>query len=130
MTLGPNESLEEYEERFWINYRRTNHTNDLESLKLVILRGIREDVMDTLNMLFVWYIYQFPYDEINNVFKNHSRDDRKKGRSIQGLVSTSPSTSTVKIEIGSMLEDFKSEMLHTFSLQMDTMKIKRRQEEA
>lgn len=28
-----------------------------------------------------------------------------------------------------MLEDFKREMLHTFSLQMDTMKIKRKQEE-
>lgn len=29
-----------------------------------------------------------------------------------------------------MLDNFKSEMLHTFALQMDTMKIKRNQEEA
>jgi len=28
-----------------------------------------------------------------------------------------------------MLEDFKSEMLHTFALQMDTMKIKRKKDE-
>jgi len=29
-----------------------------------------------------------------------------------------------------MLEDFKSEMFHTFSLEIDTMQIKRKQEEA
>jgi hypothetical protein len=64
------------------------------------------------------------------MFKNHSRAARKKGRASQGLVSSSPSTTSIKNEIGNMLEDFKSEMLHTFSLQMDTMQIKRKQEEA
>ena len=29
-----------------------------------------------------------------------------------------------------MIEDFKSDMLHTFSLKMDTMHVKRKQEEA
>lgn len=51
MTLGTNESLEDYEERFQLNYRRANFTLDLESLNLVLLWAIREDVMETLNML-------------------------------------------------------------------------------
>ena len=64
------------------------------------------------------------------MFKNHSRASRKKGRASQGLATTSSSISSIKNEIGNMLEDFKSEMLHTFSLQMDTMYINMKQEEA
>lgn len=37
MTLGPNESLEDYEEIFQLNYRRVNYTLDPKSLKLVLL---------------------------------------------------------------------------------------------
>ena len=47
MTLGPNESLEDYEERFQLNYKRSNFTFDPGSLKMVLLRGI----IETLNML-------------------------------------------------------------------------------
>ena len=51
MNLGPDESLEDYEEIFQLNYRRANCTLDPESFKLVLIRGIREYVMETLNML-------------------------------------------------------------------------------
>lgn len=86
--------------------------------------------METLNMWSRGYIYQQPYDDIKIVFRNHSRDVRKKGRSSQGLVSSSSSALTIKHDIGSMLEDFKSQILHTSSLEMDNMQIKRKQEEA
>lgn len=99
MTLGPDESLKDYEERFQLNYKRANCTLDLKSLKLVLLQGIMEDVMKTLNMLFGGYIYQFPYDDIKMVLRNHFRVVRKKGRSSQLLVSSSPSTSTIKLDI-------------------------------
>jgi len=38
MTLGPDEFLEDYEERFQLSYRRVRCTIDPESLKLFILR--------------------------------------------------------------------------------------------
>ena len=57
MTLGPDESLEDYEEMFQLNYRRANYTLDAESLKLVLLWKIKEYVMETLNMLFGGDIY-------------------------------------------------------------------------
>jgi len=107
MTLGPDESLEDYEERFQPSYRRANYTLNPESLKLVLLRGIKEDILETLNMLSRGDIYQLSYDDIKIVFKNHSRATRKKGRASQGLVSSSPSTTSIKNEIGNMLEDFK-----------------------
>lgn len=92
MTLGLDESLEYYKERFQLSYKRAICTLDPESLMLVLLRGTREDILETL-----------------------------KGRVSQALASSSSSTTSIKSEIGNMLEDFKSEMLHTFSLKMDTM---------
>ena len=37
------------------------------------------------------------------------------------LGQSSTSTTSIMNEIGNMLEDFKSEMLHSFSFKMDTM---------
>ena len=82
--------------------------------------------METLHMLSGGYIYQFPYDDIKTVFKNYYRATKKKGRFSQSLANSSPSKTTIKHEIGSMLEVFKSENFHTFAMKMDTMQIKRR----
>lgn len=121
MTLGLDESLEDYEEKCQLNYKRARHTLDPEPLKLVLLRGIREDILEILNMMSRGEIYQIPYNNIKNVFKNHSRAARKKDRASQDLSSFSSSTTSIKSEVGNILEDLKSEMMHTFSLQMETM---------
>ena len=57
LTLGPDESIEDYEERFQLSYRRAKCTLDLESLKLVLLRGISEDLLNTIHLLLGWGIY-------------------------------------------------------------------------
>ena len=51
MTIGSDESLEGYEERFQLSYKRARCTLDSESLKLVLLGGIQEDLLDTLHLL-------------------------------------------------------------------------------
>ena len=130
MTLGHDESLEDYEEIFQLSYKRIRCTLDLESLKLVLLRGVREDLLDTLNFLVGGDIYKLPYEDIKTVFRNHSRAARKKGRGSQPMASTSSSNSSIKGDIGNTLEDFKSEMMQTLALQLDTMNIKRKQEES
>jgi len=86
--------------------------------------------MDTLHLLAGGHIYHLPYDDIKTIFRNHSRVTRKKGRGSQPMISPSSSNSSIKGEIGNMLEYFKSEMLQTLSLHMETMHIKRNQEEA
>ena len=129
MTLGHDESLEDYEETFQLSYKRARCTLDLESLQLVLLRGIREDLLETLNLLLGGDIYQLPYDDIKIVFKNHSRAARKRGRVIQTVASSYSSNTSIESETGNMLEAFKSEMLKTITLQMDTVQNKRKQEE-
>ena len=130
MTLGPDESLEDYEERFQLKYKRANYTLDPYSLKLVLLLGIIEEMIETLNMLSEGYIYQKPYETTKTVFWNHSKAFRKKGRASQSTSNTPSSSTFIKHEIGNMLEDFKSDMLHTFALQMEKMQVKMKQEEA
>ena len=67
-----------------------------ESLNLVPLRGVREDLLDTLHFLAGGDIYQLPYEDINTVFRNHSRETRKKGRGSQPMASTSSSNLSIK----------------------------------
>jgi len=57
MTLVSDESLEDYEEIFQLNYKRINCNLEPKSLKLVLLWGIREDLMDSINMMSVGDIY-------------------------------------------------------------------------
>jgi len=129
MTIGHDESLEDYEERFQLSCKRARITLDLELLKLVLVRGIKEDIMETLKMLSGGDIYQLCYDDIKTLLKNNYRVVREKNRDNQYFANSSSSTTSIKNEIGKMLEDIKSEMFPTFSLQMDTMKINRKEEE-
>jgi hypothetical protein len=87
MTQGSDESLEYFEERFHLIYKRAqNCTLDEDAVKLVLLRGVREDLMETLNLLSNGNIYQLDYDAIKIIFKNHSRSSGNKGRSNKGFV--------------------------------------------
>lgn len=99
MTLGLDESIKYYEERFQFSYRKARCSLDPESLKLVLLRGIREDMLETLTMFFGGDIYQLSYNNIKTSFKNHSMVARNKGRASQGLANSSPSTSSIKNNI-------------------------------
>jgi len=57
ITLGHDESLEDYEERFQLNYKRARCTLNPESLKLFLLRGIKQDLLETLDTLSGGDIY-------------------------------------------------------------------------
>ena len=106
MTMGSDESLEDYEERFQLIYKRARCTLDPESLKLVLLRGVPEGLLDTLHLLAGGDIYQLPYDDIKTVFRNHSRAARKSGRGNP----LSASATFSKHEFTNQMEDLKSEV--------------------
>jgi len=71
MIQRADETLEHYAKRFQFSYKpATNHKLDDESLKLVLLSGVREDLMEALHLIVVGDTYQFTYDEIKDLFKN------------------------------------------------------------
>ena len=57
MTMENDESLEDYKERFQLSYKWARCTLDPESLKLVLLRGVPEDLLDSLHLLARGDIY-------------------------------------------------------------------------
>ena len=126
MTMGSNESLEDYEDRFQLSYKRARCTLDPEPLKLVQLRGVPEDLLDILNMLAGGDIYQLPYEDIKTMFRNHYRAARKRGRRNH----LSASTTFSKHEFANQMEDLKSEMRQTITMQLDTFRIQQNKEEA
>lgn len=80
MTLGHDESLEDYEERFQLSYKMASFTLNPRPLKLVIIIGIMEDLIETLSMISGGDIYELFYCDIKTIFGNHSRVARNKGR--------------------------------------------------
>lgn len=80
--------------------------------------------MDTLNLFTYGYISHFSYEEINMIFTNYSRYSSKKGNTMRNLTSQIPKSTTPSIsrsELGTMLEDMKIEIFHSFAMKMDTM---------
>jgi len=51
------ESLEDYVERLHYNLQRSKHNDlDHEILKIIFIRGMRDNCLDTLNLLGKWDI--------------------------------------------------------------------------
>ena len=70
MQHGENESLEDYEQRFQLSYKRSHKsTLDEESFKLVLPRGVSEDQMEILNLVANGDIFKHDYDDITNLQK-------------------------------------------------------------
>jgi hypothetical protein len=86
MTQRVDETLEDYDERFNFSYKcATNYNLDDESLKSMLLRGVREYFMEALYLIVSGDIYHFTYDEIKYIFKNYSRETMRKGKGSKNI---------------------------------------------
>jgi hypothetical protein len=129
------ENLEDFVERLQYNLQRSSHPDvSKDILKTILLKGVRDDYLDMLNMLGKWGISKESYDEIVNLCKRCSRGaarNRSNNRDTTfSRVQKSASGGATRVEIGNLLEDLKTEMLISFSSQIDTLKIKKKQAEA
>jgi hypothetical protein len=118
ITQGTNEYLEEFEERFQLIYKRYyNCTLDEDSLKLVLLKGAKEDIIETLNLFSNGDIYHMDYDDIKQIFKNNFISSRKKDKNGKWMVSQSSNPAIhTKNDIGGLLEDMKTNILHSLAM--------------
>jgi hypothetical protein len=70
MTQREEESLKDYVERFQYNLQRTKKIAlDSETLCIILLRGIKDDCMDALNLMGVGDVSQITYDDICELCK-------------------------------------------------------------
>lgn len=125
MTQAESETLEDFEESFQLSDKRSHSCPlDDDSLKFVLIKGVREEYIDTLNLLAHGDISQLTYEEINNFFKNYARSSSKKGKSIRNPTPQSVNSTTSVIsrsDLGTMHEHMKNKILQSLAMQMDTM---------
>ena len=127
------ESPEDYLERFLYNCQKSKlFTTDPTVVRTVLLKGLRDDCIEVLNLLRLGDVHQNPFAEIADYCRRYSRGQAKtrKGprdpfnrnlRQNSGIVTI--------IELGNLLENFKTKILSTISNQLDTLKLKKKQEE-
>jgi hypothetical protein len=96
------------------------------------LKGIRDDCIEVLNLLSSGDVHQNPFAEIVDYCRRYSRGQDKIGKAPRDSFSrnTRQSSGTVsRIELGNLLKNFKEDILSTISNQLDTIKLKKKQEE-
>ena len=75
-------------------------------------------------------ISQLNFKEISNLCRKYSRSKAEYGRGIQDTrVNKYASGGVTRVELGNLLEDFKTDILGTLTSQLDTIKVKKKQEE-
>ena len=81
MVQRDDESLEDFVERILYNVERVGQTNmGLDVLKLIQLRGIRDDYLDMLNLLGKGDISKECFEKIVELCKRYSRGSSRSNK--------------------------------------------------
>jgi len=116
MMQKEDENLEDLLERFQYNLKREKMSNLYEeTLKALLLKAIRDEWIDILNMMGKGDISQLPLHDIAELCVHLSRGKSKtgKGHRDPSLIRANKSTtrSVSRAEIGNMLDEFKTDIL-------------------
>jgi hypothetical protein len=128
------ETLEDYMERFgYISQKSKYHDLPEDAIRDLFLKGISEEYLEMLNLMASGDISHKPFAEICEMCKNYSRSRAKTGKNVRDPYNRSlkpiSSGGITRAEIGNLLENFKTDILSTIGSQLDTLKIKKKQEE-
>lgn len=124
------ETLEDYLERFLYNYQKSKQRFNDNTMKTIFLKGIQDEYIDILNLMGSRDISLLPFDDIGILCQKYSHSKAKHGKSVRDTrVNKSASGRVTRVELGNLLENFKTNILGTLSTQLDTIKVKGRREE-
>jgi hypothetical protein len=133
MQQKEDEIPEDYLERFLYNYQKSKlFTIYPTAVRIVFLKGLRDNCIEFLNLLSSGDVHQKPFVEIADYCRRYSRGQAKTGKGSRDPFSrnTKQSSRTVtRTKLGNLLENFKTNILITISNQLDTLKLKKKQEE-
>ena len=108
----------------------------LDVLKIILLCGIREYLLDMLNLLGKGDISKESFEKIVELCKRYSRgssrnnkqDKRDKlERDVFNRTQNSSNGGAIRAEIGNILENFKTEMMSSISSEIDVPRAKQKQ---
>jgi hypothetical protein len=112
----------------YISQKSKYHDLLEDAIRDIFLKGISEEYLEMLNLMELGDISHKPFDEICEMCKNYSRSRAKTGKNVQDPYNRNlkpiSSGGIMRVEIGSLLENFKTYILSTIGSQLDTLKIK------
>ena len=125
MTQHKDENLQ----RFLYNLQKSKQSSlNSDTIRTIILKGIRDDYINVLNLMGAGDISFLPFDQMSELCRKYSRGKAKIGKDSRDSlseVSKSTSGSVTRIELGNLLENFKTNLLSTLSSQIDTLQVKK-----
>lgn len=128
MVAKPNETMEEYVEHFQYNLQRSPYENMPNNvLKTTMIKGMKDQWVETLNIMGKGDIYQEYYDNIINLCIRCSRGNiRLKPAGHDAIMRDSKASrgSITRVKIDNLLEYFKTDILGTLTTQLDIMQAK------
>ena len=114
--------------------QRVGQTNmGLDVLKIILLRGIREYCLDMLNLLGKGDILKESFEKIVEPCKRYSRGSSKNNKRYKqdklehvvfNRTKNSSNGGATWVEIGNLLENFKTEMMTSISSEIDVLREK------
>jgi hypothetical protein len=110
--------------------RSKQHKVDLETI--IFLRGLLDESINVLNLMGSSENSQLTFEEFDDLCRIYSWSQDRSNRGSRDTLSkiTKPATSGVtRDELGKFLENFKISLLGILSLQLDTLKFKKKQED-
>lgn len=135
MVARPSETLEEYVEHFQYNLQRSPYENiplPNNLLKTTLIKAMKEQWIETLNIMGKGDIYQEDYADIIKLCIRCSRGSTRL-KPTECNVTTKDSKisggSITHVEISNLLEDFKIDILGTLTTQLNIMQAKQKQAE-
>ena len=136
MVAKPNETLEEYVEWFHYNLQRSPYASlplPDNVLKTTLIRGMKEQWIDTLNIMVKGDIYQENFADITELCIRSSRGSTRLKLAEHDRFARDNIISAKGVtcaEIGNLLENFKTDILGMLTTQLDIMHAKQKQAEA
>jgi hypothetical protein len=120
MQQSEEESLEDYVERFLYNLQKTKQiTLNNDTIRTIFLKGIQEEYIYVLNLMGEGDISQLPFANICDLCKRYSRSRAKYGKGIRDVFPKVTKYvvggGVSRIELGNLLENFKTKILGTLS---------------
>jgi hypothetical protein len=119
MQQTEDESPEDYLERFLYNYQKSKlFTTDPTIVRVVFLKGLRDECIEVLNLFSSRDVHQKPFPEIADYYRRYSRGQAKtrKGPRDSFSRNTKQSSGTItRTKLGNLLENFKIDILSKIS---------------
>ena len=112
------ETLEDYMERFgYISQKSKYHDLPEDAIRDLFLKGILEEYSEMLNLVALCDISHKPFAKICEMCKNYSRSRAKTGKNVWDPYNRSlkpvSSGGITRVDIGNLLENFKTNILST-----------------